>query len=156
MTVSTDAILCFGIAFNDEDAPPFPWQADEFEGDLDGWWRDAVLGFRHPNPIFDGEGGYLGGVKPDSRTINAYYALIRKFDAEHPRPPVKDVRHCHHENLMHILAVPSTVVEASRGYPQEITGLNVTQDEIVALGAFCADHGIEGEAPRWWLASYWG
>lgn len=156
MTVSTDAILCFGIAFDNEDTPPFPWDTGEFENDIEDWWREKVLGFRHSKPIYTPEGGYVQGPPPSKEEIQAYYDEIRAFDAEHPKPPVRVVRHCHHENVMYILAVPSTFVEAERGYPQEITGLNVTQDEIVALGAFCADHGIEGEAPRWWLASYWG
>lgn len=160
MTVSTDAILCFGIAFDNEDTPPFPWQAgeaeNEFDGDLDDWWREAVLGFKHSKPIYSTEGGYLQGTKPSKEEIQAYYDEIRRFDADHPKPPVKVVRHCHHENVMYILAVPSTFIEAERGYPQEITGLNVTQDEIDALVSFCASYGIEAETPRWWLASYWG
>lgn len=155
MTTSTDAILCYGIAI-DEDAMPFPWQTDEFDGDLEDWWREKVLGFKHSKPIFGPDGNYLQGTKPSKEDFQAYYDEIHAFNEANPKPPVKVVRHCHHEYTMYILAVPSTFIEAERGRPEEITGLNVTQDEIDALVSFCADHGIEGEAPRWWLASYWG
>lgn len=155
MGVSTDAILCYGIAF--EEGTVFPWQPEDSEGDIMDWWRN-LLGFRHSFEMFDDQGNYIDGVEPSMDEIKAYYDEERAFDLEHPTLPVQVVMHCSYNFPMYILAVPSSVYEAARGHPEaiDLEKLFVTPDQEGRLVAFCNAHGIEVSQPRWWLASMWG
>lgn len=40
MTISTDAILCYGIAF--EEGAVFPWQTGDQDWEILDWWRVIV------------------------------------------------------------------------------------------------------------------
>ena len=154
MGVSTDGQICFGIAFEDE--MEFPWDSDEYDGDIEGWWICAVNEYRSPFEIYNSDGEYLGGIKPSDERINEHYRAKRVFKNAHPLP-VELVHHCSGDYPMYILAIPRTVKKASRGYPEEInpSEMVVTQDECNLLIEFCEIHGIEAEAPRWWLTSMW-
>ena len=58
MGVSTNAILCFGISF-DEDTI-FPW--GDGEDEMKEWWLE-VNGYQPPFELFDEHGDWLDGVE---------------------------------------------------------------------------------------------
>lgn len=155
MGVSTDAILCFGIAF--EQDTEFPWgHGSDMEHQIDEWWL-KLHNYEPPFELFDKHGNYLNGVKPPQEKINEYFDHRRAFLNEHPRP-FDFVQHCHSDHPMYILTVPDTERRASRGYPTEIfpERLYVEKSEVQALADICKAHGIEGGShPGWWLVSNW-
>lgn len=77
-------------------------------------------------------------------------------------PAVELIRHCHHEYMMYILAVPGTYMYANRGYPErvDVTTLEVDPQRIQALNAWI-EKNIPGEYranyhdPSWLLCSMW-
>lgn len=155
MTVSTDALLCYGIAFGEDTV--FPWQTGDPDWEILDWWRD-LLGFRHSFEMFDEEGAWIGGKEWPQERQDAYFNEVRTFDLEHPTLPVEVVMHCSYNHSMFILAVPGSLRRATRGDPTEIDleKLFVMPDKVDPLVAFCNAHGIEVSQPRWWLASMWG
>ncbi len=155
MSVSTDGQISYGVAF-DEDFE-FPW-SEARESDIAAWWIYDVLGFKHSTEIYaDTKSGYVGDVKPSEDVIDSYYKEKREFENAYPLP-VEVVNYCSGDYPMYILAVPSTVKNASRGSPETFDPkeLTVTDAERDALLKFCADHGIIHEEPAWMLTSYWG
>ena len=155
MSVSTDAQICYGIAF--EDGFEFPWDDDEQYDDIDDWWLH-VLGFSRSFEIYDVYGEYLGGVEPSSERIEQYYQEQRDFENISPKLPVKLVVHCSGDFPMYILAVPRSCLRASRGYPEQFdfAPFSVTKAEREALLEFCKTYEIEcADEPHWWLSSYW-
>jgi len=154
MGQSTNAQLCYGIAF-DEDTE-FPWHGEQFDGEIEQWWRE-LLGYKPSFEIYDEDGNYLGGVEPSKEKIKAYYAERDQFDKDHPSLPVEVVSHCSGEYPMYILAVPGTLQIAHRGYPEIVKpeNLYVSPGRVDALVAFCNAHGIQVSPPEWWLSSNW-
>lgn len=148
MTVSTDGILCCGVAF-DEDAR-FPWhKPDSKEGaeeEFEKWWAERC-GIAEP-----------AGEFTDARLIEfrAYWDAQRRAVE---KCPVELVNYCSSDCPMYIVAARGSVRVARRGLPNSID-LTVTnyatkrfQD---AVTGFCAEIGLPCESPSWLLCSYWG
>ena len=155
MGQSTDAQLCYGIAF--EEGTEFPWTDDKYDNDIDDWWLE-VQGYKPTVEIYDEEGDFINRVNPGDDVVNAYYNERAEFRRTMKPLPVELVTHCSCDYPMHILAVKGTLVTASRGYAEEIdvNNLGVYQEDKDALLKFCGDYGIEYETgPRWWLSSLW-
>ena len=155
MGTSTNGQICYGVAFDEEHE--FPWD-EEHEGDIDSWWIYGVHGFKHSFELFDSAGCYLNGREPTREESGRYFAESSKFAAAHPLP-VELVNYCSGDCPMYVLAVPSTVLTARRGYPTEFdpAALTVTDEGRDTLRKFCADHGIKPpKEPTWLLTSYWG
>lgn len=169
MGVSTDGQICFGIKF--EEGHEFPWDGEQWGGDIEDWWTRGVCGYKNPFEIFDASGNYLPHIelikgkyqfdhpKPREEVTNAYYDPLFAFQKSHP-VPVKIVNYCSSDYPMYMLAVPETCKENSRGFPEEFdpAALTVTDEQRQALLDFCKTHGIDigEETPKWWLSSYWG
>lgn len=64
--------------------------------------------------------------------------------------------HCSSEYAEYYITLTETKHTASRGYPEEITQLEVPKDGRDRLQKACALLCIEWQEPKWWLASYWG
>lgn len=156
MGVSTNGVICYGIEF-DEDTS-FPWDDEKYEGDIDNWWLHGVIGFKPAVEIYGEDGNYIDGKEPSDEVLDAYYAEKRAAEDANPLP-VELVNYCSADYPMYIIAVPSTIKRALRGYPTwfEPAALTVTDEEKASLLAFCNTHGIVTLAePSWWLSSYWG
>lgn len=152
MGTSTNAQLCYGVAF--EEGTEFPWG----DGAIEDWWTYTVHGFKHSVELYDGDGNYLNGREPLKAEVNRYYEERRAFDAKH-RIPVALVNYCSDDYPMYVVAVRSTVRTAHRGDPTTVDPalLVVADDERAALLKFFDDHGIEASTvPTWLLTSYWG
>lgn len=156
MGVSTNGQICYGIQF--DEGTEFPWDNEKYEGDIDNWWLYGVVGFKHSFEIYGDDGNYIDGKEPSDDVIEAYYAEQRAVEEANPLP-VELINYCSDKVPMYIIAVPSTIKRAFRGYPTwfDPSGLTVTDEEKAALIAFCETHGIVTlEEPMWWLSSYWG
>ena len=169
MGVSTDGQICFGVAF--PESFEFPWDEERFGGEIDKWWREAVCGYKPPFELYDENGEYVGGQKPPQKRIDEYIDLKNEFDKKHP-VPFKLINYCSHECPMYIVAVPSSCIENSRGYPEEFRpeNLKVSEKEVADLKKFLEDYApVKAEdleyqdkrfdktmTPRWYLSSYWG
>lgn len=130
MGVSTDGILVYGIAFEEEEVPDF---LEPFDGDFDD---------------------YLGSISglPQYGEPGHSFDDHRKFrDA----CPVDVVTHCSYDYPMYIIAVRGTELRNKRGYVAEVESLAVDEEKFAAFKAWCADRSIEGE-PKWLLCSMWG
>jgi hypothetical protein len=68
--------------------------------------------------------------------------------------------HCSDNYRLRFLAIASTHIEASRGYPQKVDPTSmIVQPEWEPLLRNCAEElGIDlgDKKPDWYLASYWG
>jgi len=153
MGTSTDAIICYGIALDEE--AELPW-AIAPDSDIEDWWRREIHGYVPTLEPFTPEGNYVDGVEPDAAEVNAYFAEQAAFDKQHPLP-ITLVMHCSGDSPMWIIAAQGTCLSASRGYPLVFDPHKLVCDpaDASALREFCAQHlGIEAE-PQWLLCSLW-
>jgi hypothetical protein len=127
MGVSTDGQICYGIKFDGE--YNFPWDDDQWES-IDDWWIYGVCGYKNPFEMFDEAGSWIGGARWPEGKIRTYYDTKYDFEKEHPLP-IELVKHCHNDYPMYILAVSSTCLVASRGYPENFDpfALSVSEEE---------------------------
>jgi len=149
MGVSTDAIICYGISY--EEGYEFPWG----EEDIEEWWINDIKGFKPVMEVYDDSGEWLEGVTEEQ--INEYFEYRRKFKNNHPLP-ISLVHHCSNDYPMYILAVPSTVITAFRGYPKTINPdhFDLSNHNIQPFIEFCKEFDLYVEDPDWYLCSYWG
>jgi hypothetical protein len=129
MGQSTDAHVAFGVDLGEE--------LPEFLEDFEDGWEDFLASISGL-PQY-GEKGH---------SFKDQEAFVKAF-------PVTLLFHCSYEYPMYILAVNGTDQRASRGYPHDLTPLIVTPEQVDALKAFMAEHGIDGE-PKWLLFSMMG
>jgi len=154
MGVSTNGQICFGIYF-EEDAE-LPW--DESGDSLDEWWiEESGWVWEGDNP-YTSQGEYTPGFCDGDPRIDTYYNSRTEWKKSHPCPIV-DVNYQSGDYPAYILAVPSTIKTANRGYPKVFSpgDLIVSLDEEKALLDFCNKYGLEYDTPpSWYLSSYWG
>lgn len=153
MGVSTNGQICYGVLL--EDGAELPWEQEEGGQDIDDWWRNQT-GYVPSKPVYDGDGDRLQGITQDD--IEAYYAERRKWDEAHPCP-VEMVNVCSGDCPIYIVAIPSTVKSARRGYPEKIdvqADFALDPKLEIELCEFCVKYGIEYEdSPAWYLSSLW-
>lgn len=161
MGTSTDGQLCYGYLF--DEGHEFPWYSEDDFGDLEMWWEEQNGYVELPleREPYTEDGDYQEWFKKLSRDEQDKYLDPRW---EHHRKWVKDnpipfdlVNYCSGDCPMYILAVPSTVITANRGYPERIVSL----PEIKGIKQFteCLQkYGIHDciEQPSWYLSSYMG
>ena len=152
MTVSTDAILCYGISVPEGDE--LPWSDRELYDDgIHDWWLEQNAWKPSCQP-WDEDGERIPNTTEDD--VKQYFAEKREFKSTHPCP-VDDVIHCSYDYPMHIIAIPTTVKRAWRGFPQliDFDQCKVYRDDTEALREFCTKYSIQGDE-GWWLVSMWG
>ena len=157
MSTSTDGQICFGVLI-EEDAD-FPWEDEEWDGDIEDWWLRGIHGYKPPFEMFDEYGEWIGGQRWPDEKREVYYRVKREFREAHPLP-IELVNYCSAEYPMYIIAIPESCLTANRGYPKEF-GPNLVDRDVsnwcVILKHFCKAYGIEYKGdPTWWLSSYWG
>jgi len=157
MTISTNGQICFGVILDEDNE--LPWDAEDFDGDIDYWWTFAVLGLKRSFEMFTPDGDWIGGKEWPKDKSDQYYQERRDFEENNPKLPVELINYCSDEYPMYILAISETCYGARRGYPEKIipVDLSVTNEQIAQLFDFCKTYGVkfEGE-PAWYLSSYWG
>lgn len=156
MGVSTNGQICFGLYF-DQDTE-FPWDSEEFDGDFNDWWWIQSGWMWYGEQPFTTDGDYALGFSSGDPRISAYYDSRREWLLSHPSPAAK-INYQSGECPAYILAVPSSILIARRGYPKEFnpTSLRVSESDVERLVQFCEKYGLEFlEQPKWYLSSYWG
>ncbi len=151
MGVSTNGQICFGLLY--EEGFEFPWNEDGQE--LEDWWRD-VCEYKPSKEVYDSKGDHLPGIgKAD---IDAYYAERRAWDEAHPCP-VAEVNVCSGDCPIYILAIPSTVKTARRGYPEVLApdlDFQFKPGAREAFLSFIQAYELQTDAvPAWYLSSLW-
>jgi len=160
MSVSTDGIICYGIFIEDDgDEYDFPWNNREFDHDIEQWWIYKIHGYKNPIVLFDINGSYINGLAPSREDRQLYYDSRRDFSKSHPIP-IELVYTCSDGYTEYIIAVPGTVITASRGDSQIFNpkDLVVTDEQRSKLIEFC-NHYIDNNMsyePNWYLSNYWG
>jgi hypothetical protein len=155
MGVSTDGQICFGVAF--DEGFEFPWDAEQFDGDPQRWWR-SVNGYSNPNwDPFDEHGNYKPGVTHDDPRRKTFWQHGWDWDKANPVPIIL-VNYCSGDVPMYIVAVPGPNLSCSRGYPEAFDPSTLTvTEEAAVLTEFLTKYEIEFEGPpKWYLSSYWG
>ena len=77
--------ICYGIKFESE--YPFPWMDEESDfDDIDDWWLYEVCKYTPLFEIYNEDGEYIDGIKPDEEKVNEYWDNLRKFEKENPIP----------------------------------------------------------------------
>jgi hypothetical protein len=137
MGQSTDAILVYGFEMDPADESP------SFLGE-DGDFEDFVTDEAGVSP-------WRPGMSAEEK--HEYFTNKQVIiDA----CPVELVLHCSSDYPMYIMAIRGTQLRASRGYPEVVKSLSVSQEKITAAKQWCLDHGIEWKEPEWILCSDWG
>ena len=155
MGQSTDAILFYGYAYDDDGATPWGSSNDEEPDDEDWEARYARLrGEAEPDVPYGDE---KSGVMTPARELHqAHWARKRALVAA---CPVEVGTHCSGECPMYYIAKRSTVTLARRGGPARILSLSAPVGADEELHAFMTEMGIAKppgqEAPGWWLVSDW-
>ena len=155
MSVSTNGIIAFGVPF--EEGAKFPWDIEQFDGDIENWWRD-VNGFKDIHEPWTPEGEYAAGWKKDDPRFDEYYNHRRNWLNENP-VPVELENYCSAEYPMFAITIPGLGLGCCRGSPAELDPalLVATSEQIKSLKDFFREHGIETDGePQWLLMSYWG
>lgn len=142
MGVSTNALIAFGFDLG---------EAGDREVDLSELFPDPDGG---DEPQLDEWLLEKAGVV--FKNGMNYDDFKKKRDKVLAACPVALVEHCSNEHPMYLLAVRGTVKVARRGYAEPFELPQVSQEQIEAAKAFCDEHGIEWETPKWTLFSYWG
>lgn len=156
MGQSTDGILFYGYCWDDEKASP--WASEDGSGqDDDQDWEEryaAAKGIVAPVEEYPEDKDKSPEAEAIRRTFSNYWDAKREVVAA---SLCEVSSHCSGECPMPYVAVNSSKTTASRGYPQEITSLEVKPEWGPALAEFCATMGITPpqDAPRWWLVSDW-
>jgi len=133
MGTSTDGILLWGIALEDEGLPESLLDLDE-EGD------EEVAIARLYGLEYDGK---------DDKYWEAKEKLLKEIGCEL-------VNRCSYDCPMYVAAVSASVKRCWRGEPTAIKNLNVGEDWEPKLRAFCKKLGIKWTRPKWLLCSFWG
>lgn len=153
MSISTDGQICFGVLL-DEDQH-YPW--DDYDG-IEDWLLRAVFEYRPTKELFDIDGEWVDGKKPEQEVIDQYFIERRHFLENNPFP-VELVNVCSGDCPIYILAIPESIKKAQRGYPESISPWKMNwnnrwEDDLLA---FCDKYELafSGTAD-WFLSAYWG
>ena len=153
MGTSTNGIIGFGVPC--DDGCEFPW--DEFEGDIEEWWRNEN-GFVDIHQPWTNDGNYATGWKERDPRFEEHYKHRRDWMEANPLP-IEAENYCSGDYPMYAIVVPGVGASCRRGDPTsfEPSELVVTSEQIATLKAFLAKYAIEHDGePRWLLMSYWG
>lgn len=161
MGVSSDGQLCYGYLF--EDDHEFPWYTEDDFGDVDQWWQE-INGYEElplEKEPFTPDGYYQNwfrklGKLEQEKILTPRWDHHRKWQEEHPIP-FDLVNYCSDDYPMYIVAVPSTVLTASRRYPELVNSF----PKIKGISDFYSclkEHGIHecNVQPNWYLSGYMG
>jgi hypothetical protein len=111
-------------------------------------WKDTEEPWKSPSPD---ELQKSAGGEPDWEELYESRSG-KKIEA----CPVRMGIHCSFEHSMHLLAIKETMVEASRGYPEQAKILTVKPEYEGQLREFCEIMGIKWRDPAWWVTSLYG
>lgn len=158
MGVNTDAVLFYGYCWKEEDVDLFPDEEAEWpelilrkRGERNPW-RDFPKEIEDLHPYAAQKAAGERWVKENETTIDAWRDKVKAVEEEFG---VLLDTHCSGGCPMPYLS--ARACSASRGYPEEVTSLEVDPSWDGKLDRWLEEFGIEKphDGPRWWLVSYW-
>lgn len=155
MGTSTNGQICFGYLF--DEGYEFPWDTEEFDGDIEKWWL-SVSGFKPSVNPFTQDRELAPGFTEGDPRIEIYFQESRDWLKNHPCP-ISEVNYQSADCPAYIIAVPSSVKTARRGDPEPFEPLNLVFNpkDLKSFMDTCTIHGIISDTPvDWYLSSYWG
>lgn len=171
MGTSTNAVLFYGYAWEDEKSNPWDDEdMDDEERDNAGWeeryaFRMGVKPPSRPYPEREvprtRENGWDSTPKdytPEEQgIIDEYCAFWKKQRELAAESPVEVGSHCSCECPMPYVCIRASEVTAHRGDAIEIKSLEAKPEWDAQLKDFCKLMGIKvgNKKPRWWLVSMW-
>jgi hypothetical protein len=162
MGQSTNAILSWGIQFEDGEGAPWAEKAEEAGFDP---WSDDYLAFAlcDIKPFNGPEDDWGERGSPEYEAISARYsAYYDKKEVALAGLGVEFLHHCSGDYPMYMLVISGSEQSASRGYPESI---NPREMEMAVengnwpqtLRAVMEKLEIDGDKDMGWtLCSYWG
>lgn len=143
MGISSDGMLVFGIELEEDVDLAEIFKCDDDE-DFD--FEEFVVSE-------SGAPEWSENMTDDESS--AYWDKQRELVKNYP---VSLALYCSYEYPMYILSIPGYEYSASRGDAHEISfdNLNVPQEKIDAMKAWCLEHDFEWEEPKWLLCSVYG
>ncbi len=156
MSTSTDGQISYGILFPED--YEFPWSASPFDGDINEWWLVESGWKWDGDEPFTEDGELATGFTSEDPRIGEYFRRQREWKKSNPLP-IAEINYQSGDVPAYILAVPSSIKTANRGYPEPFVpeSLIVNGQDRQALIDFCVAYGLEMDAPpSWYLSSYWG
>lgn len=140
MGISSDGILFFGIDLGVDEDMESPWN--------DGDWEDIYYEkMREKFPGKYPEKNYI-----DKDKSKAFFVAKKELEDNGCIIGI----HCSFEYSMLYVAVTESVVNAHRGYPEEVKSFEVKPDWIQKIKDFCELMDIKYEEPKWILTSLYG
>ena len=141
MSVSTDAILFFGIEFGED--CQISLDDGEYWDDLGDKWEKRHI----QRPTISGYSG------PEWDEWRAKQKEFRTSGIG-----IYTGRHCSSDYPMYYVSLEAHRQSNPRGYVTEIDSskMTPTQEQLDALTQFCEEHSIPWKTPGWKLVSYWG
>ena len=144
MGVSTNAILIFGIDYEEGE---LPLMNDEDDSDFEKIVAEAY-GVKEPEVEYSDE---------TTEEYRKYWAKQREVMNQ---IPVVMETHCSDSCPMYILGLSKTRVSANRGDPATFDRgaleTEITDRDIELFKEFYEKFNIEWQEPKWLLCSYWG
>ena len=135
MSISSDAILAYGLSFDPDHQ--FPWGTD----DIEDWWIDLM--------------GINNSTHPDHEE---YYKAVGNANK---KLPVRLLNHCSGSYTRKLLYIPETCQYASRGdvirFNFEEMSKAVNEESLGTFHAFLEQFGIKPQDEHglsWILVSY--
>lgn len=135
MGISSDGQLSYGFDTGVESELP-DW-VGEYE-DFEDWYFEGVLR----------QEGWKEGKNNDS------YFEKKKEAMENC--PISLELHCSYDYSMYLVVIKDYHYTASRGYPEEISNLEVDESKVDLAREFCKKNGIPWQEPKWLLTSLYG
>lgn len=157
MGESLEGQICYGVTF--EEDYEFPWEQDEYGGDIECWWIYEVLGYKPSIEIWDENGDYINGERPPQDVFDAYYEEERKFKEDNQKLPIDLIRYNSYDYPMYIIAVPRTTISSydSEAKSFDPNSLYVSPEQVENLLEFCNKYDLKyQDTPRWYLTGFCG
>lgn len=158
MTVSTDAIICFGYEFEPEKL--FSEEIlEEFLDSEDPMYFFLCKDLVHPKAKYPEESDNSVRANQIREEYSEFWSRRRAIVES---SEITIVYHCYADYPMRILAVKESVVSAARGYPKSFNPIQLEEMGQKAISwkqlllAFIAEHKLDiSSEPMFFLASYW-
>lgn len=144
MGVSTDGQISYGLLLTEDQE--LPWDEEPYEGDIEEWWCYEVLGFT---------------PSTSDEEIEVIIEEEEAFIKRNGKIPISLVNACSGDYPTWIIAIPESILTASRGFPQIFNPMTLAENAPLKwngiLTNFCKHHGVKYTGvPQWYLSSYWG
>ncbi len=149
--------ICYGVILDDD--AEYPWDSEEFNGDLEEWWITKVKGFKHSFEIYEND-EYINGQKPKQSIIDKYHDEKNDFIKSNPLPfELYDCGSTSYGDCIKVLGLKEPSFYSDWEEPSEIdfSKLVVSEKDKLSIISFCEEYEILYEKePTWYACCTYG